>query len=140
MRDERRTMLMQRQLQIARIARRDATAELSDLAEEEARTVSLARRSRTIAGACDTGARVIAGDELRGRAAFAASLEQVAREAERAGRDAIVRADAKAAALATAKNREQRLDQLVRERHRALEIARDQRALFDEQSMARELA
>lgn len=100
----------ERQLTLARIARRDAMAALADALEEENRSASLAHRTREMAKDYTARKGVETGGTLGQNKKFANELTQLARSAEQAQADALRQADWQVDALAHAEQRIERLD------------------------------
>lgn len=139
MREARRAKLMQLQLRLAGIARREALAELSRAAEYEARTAALAGRSRAMADDYRQPPAIAGGGALSDRGAFVAALEEVAGDAERANRKAMDAARREMQALAASENREKRLGERLGEARRILRETAERREQGDEPVMARGL-
>ena len=88
MRERRKLALAQRQLLIAKIARRDALSALAQSLDEEEKSAQLAVKSRLLANGyrlepCETNAQMIAV-----RTTFANRLADLAKDADRARADA----------------------------------------------------
>lgn len=115
MASKRKLKRAQRQLTLARIARRDAMSALADALAEEQRSASLASRSRDLAQGYSERAEVQSADMLSQNTRFAGELSQLARHADKARGDASRQAQWQAEALASAEQKIERLDGLRKE-------------------------
>lgn len=139
MRERRRIRLIECQLQLAKVARRETLAELSDAVAEEERTALLVGRTRTIAGSFRDLSPANDGAALFERASFTSCLEAIARDAERVGRDAGDRARAQALALAETETREKRLSERLADTWQTVQRMEQQRSEPVANSVARGL-
>ncbi len=139
MADKRQLKRAERQLILARIARRDAMASLAQSLAEEQRSASLADRSRTLAKGYAARANLETGEALARHKFFAAQLTGLARQADQARGDASRQAEWQVDALAKAEQRIDRLDErakLARLEHRNTQDRLEQ---HDQAAMARTL-
>lgn len=111
----------ERQLMLARIARRDAMGSLAQSLAEEQRSASLADRSRMLAKGYATREGLDTGDALTQHKRFAGELAGLARQADQACSDASRQTEWQVDVLAKAEQRIERLGErakLARLEHR----------------------
>ncbi|QUL36912.1 hypothetical protein [Erythrobacter sp. JK5] len=139
MRERRRLRLAERQLMLARVARREAMASLAGTIEEEARSADLARRSKAMAR--DYSGRKVVGEagDLRELSAMAAAIARLAEQAENKRDDARLQAAWQADALAGVENRVRRLEDRALEARRASIQAAEARSRPTDGGLARKL-
>ncbi|MEL7198188.1 MAG: hypothetical protein AAGL10_07715 [Pseudomonadota bacterium] len=111
MNDRRDLKRTERQLLLARIARRDAMSELAASLAEEQRSASLAKRSRELAKEYAERSDLDTGEALARQGRFAAELTGLARQADRTRGDASRQAEWQINTLAKAEQRIARLDE-----------------------------
>lgn len=140
MREARRLALIQRQSMMASVARKQSLRTLAEAMEAEARSHALAVRSRALVGSSAPAPGTTTGSALQGRAAFTASLAQLAHTASDAAHDAARQTQWQAETLAKIETRAKRLAERQAEARAALDAAKAQRAQAHEAStMARKL-
>lgn len=140
MREARRLALIQRQSMIAEVARKQALRGLSEAMEAEARSHTLAARSRALVGSSAPAPGDTTGAALQGRAAFTASLAQLATTARDAARDAARQSEWQTETLARIERRAKRLAERQAEACAALDAAKARReAAHEFSAMARKL-
>lgn len=140
MREARRLALIARQGLIADVARKQALRGLAEALDNEARSHALAARSRMLVASSAPRPAQTTGAALTGRAAFTASLAQLATTAADAADDAARQAQWQAETLALADTRSRRLAERAAEARIALDLAKARRAEAQEAStMARKL-
>lgn len=128
MREARRLALLEKQAMIAGVARKQALQGLADAIESEARSHALASRSRTLVAMSAPAPGETTGAALTGRAAFTASLAQLAGAASAAADDAARQRAWQADVLAQAETRSRRLAERTAETRAALEAETARRA------------
>lgn len=139
MREARRLALLQRQILIAEVARKQALRGLAEALEAEARGAALAERSARLVVSSAPGAGLTTGAALGQRAGFTAGLAQLAVNAADAARDAARQRAWQAESLTRAETRAKRLAEMGAEARAALTAARDRREAAREVPMARKL-
>lgn len=112
---------------LARIARQQALRGLAEALDAEARSQVLAEKSRLLLSAIAARPGETTGAALSGRAAFTASLAQLADNAGAAAQDAARQIQWQAETLARAETRAQRLTTREAEARAALTAAKAQR-------------
>jgi hypothetical protein len=127
MREARRLALLERQSMMAGVARKQALRGLADAMEAEERSHALAARSRGLVGSSAPAPGTTTGAALMGRAAFTASLTQLATTARDAARDAARQSEWQAETLARIENRSRRLAERESEARAALDAAKARR-------------
>jgi len=138
--EARRLALIARQSLIAEVARKQALRGLAEALDNEARSHALAARSRMLVAASAPRPIQTTGAALTGRAAFTASLTQLAATAGHAALDAARQAEWQAETLALAETRSRRLAERATEARAALDLVKARRAEAHEAStMARKL-
>ncbi|MEM8723977.1 MAG: hypothetical protein AAGE86_00500 [Pseudomonadota bacterium] len=139
MRERRKLRLTERQTMLARIARRDAITALADTLDEEAKSASLAERSRIMAR--EYGTRAVTGiaADLRELGALASGLASLAKDADNARDDARQQAEWQAGTLAETESRLKRLEERSVEARRAVTRAEEARSQPLPEGMARKL-
>ncbi|MDP5104460.1 MAG: hypothetical protein NWP98_11085 [Erythrobacter sp.] len=128
MREERRLSLIQRQSLIAAVARKQALRGLAEALDTEKRSNALAQKSQLLvaASAAQPGATI--GAVLQGRAAFTASLAQLAATAGQAAHDASRQTAWQAETLGQAETRAKRLAEREAEARTALDLVKARKA------------
>ncbi len=126
--EARRLALIQRQSLIADVARKQALRGLAEALDTEARSTALADKSRVLVAASTAQPGATTGALLRNRAAFAASLTQLAVIAGKAAGDAARQTIWQAETLALAETRAKRLAERSGEARAALELVKARRA------------
>jgi len=111
---------MKRQTMLARAARREALSAMADATLEETRSARLAARSRELARADRHRGGAMEAGALRNLSTFAASLETLARNAERAREWSAEQASLQARTLSSAETRERRMDERLEAAREAL--------------------
>jgi hypothetical protein len=138
-REERRLALFRRQALIAKVARRQALRALADALAAEERSALLAARSRTLVAASAPQPGATLGAALAERAAFTASLAQLADTAADAAGDAARQSAWQAETLARAETRAKRLAEREAEARSALEVLKARREQARSLPLARKL-
>lgn len=139
MREKRRLALIRRQALIATVARRQALRGLADALETEARSQAIAARSRTLVAASAPQPGAMAAEVFAARAAFTASLTQLADTAADAAADAARQSAWQADTLAEADTRAKRLAEREAAARAALEAVKLRREQADTPLLARKL-
>lgn len=138
--EERRLVLIRRQGLIAEVARKQALRGLAEALDTEARSHTLASRSQQLVAATAAQPGETIGAALMGRAAFTASLSQLAATAGAAAQDAARQTTWQTETLALAETRAKRLAEREAEARAALDAAKARRAQAHEAStLARKL-
>ena len=139
MREKRRLKLTERQTMLARVARREAMMSLAGTLDEEAKSASLAQRSRALAR--DYGGRTVTGiaADLSQLSALASGLAGLAKDAESARHDARHQANWQVEELAKTDSRLKRLEERTKVAQRALRQADENRTEPAAEGMARKL-
>ncbi|WP_299295478.1 hypothetical protein [uncultured Erythrobacter sp.] len=140
MRERRALRLTERQTILARIARRDAMTALADTLDEEAKSASLAERSRAMAR--EYGQRAVTGvaADLRELSALASGLASLAKDADNAREDARQQADWQVETLAETESRLKRLEERGAEARRAVMRSEELRKTPIPEGMAKGMA
>lgn len=128
-REKRRLRLAQRQHLLAQVSQRTAMRSLADALAEEARSATLAQRSRDLAAAYATRKGISDGAALAQTAQFAAALGTLANTAEKARADAGLQAAWQIEALGAAQTRAQRQSERLDQAHAELAAVQDRRTL-----------
>jgi hypothetical protein len=140
MREARRLALIERQTLIADVARKQALRGLAEALEAEARSHALADKSKALVAISAPMPGTTTGAALTGRAAFTASLTQLAATAGNAAHDAARQSVWQAETLAKAESRTKRLAEREAEARAALDATKARRAAEHEASaLARKL-
>ncbi len=140
LREARRLALLRRQGLIAEVARKQALRGLAEALDAEARSHRLATRSRMLVASSAAQPGQTLGAALMARAAFTASLAQLAETAGAAAADAARQSAWQSETLALAETRAKRLAEREAEARAALEAAKAQRAQAQDASgLARKL-
>lgn len=140
MREARRLTLIARQMLIAEVARKQALRGLAEALELQSRNHALATRSRALVAASAPAPGATTGAALAGRAAFAASLAQLATTASDAAHDAARQTEWQTETLAKAETRARRLAERQTEARAALDAVKARRAqAHDAATLARKL-
>lgn len=139
MREARRLALLERQRLIAEVTRKQALRGLAEALEAEARSKALAERSWRLVAASAPGEGDTSGAALQARAAFTASLAQLAAGARDGARDAARQRAWQTDALAQADTRARRISELTDEARAALTAARERREAARSLPLARKL-
>lgn len=138
--EARRLALIARQRLIAEVARKQALRGLAEALDAETRSRTLAERSRALVIASALRPNETTGAALTGRAAFTASLAQLAVTAGDAVHDAVRQAAWQAETLTLAETRARRLAERETEARAALDAAKARRsAAHDAAGLARKL-
>jgi len=139
MREKRRLKLTERQTMLARVARREAMMSLAGTLDEEAKSASLAERSRELAR--EYGHRTVTGiaADLSQLSVLASGLAGLAKDADGARNDARQQADWQVEELARTDNRLKRLEVRTKEASRAVRQAKADRSPPPADGMARKL-
>lgn len=124
MREARRVALIARQELIAGVARKQALRALAEALETEARSHALAARARMLVGVSAPVAGDTTGAGLTARAAFTASLGQLAANAGEAAEDAARQSSWAADTLAKAETRARLIAERAQEARAALAAAK----------------
>lgn len=103
--------LIARQVMLARASRREALGALADANGEEAHTSRLATRTRALAKEYRRHDDLPDGQALSAKVSFAAALNTMARDAERAGEAAKQQVDRRSEVFARVQDREKRLSE-----------------------------
>ena len=128
MREQRRLALIQRQSLIAAVARKQALRGLAEALEAEARSHTLADRSRMLVASSAAQPGATTGAALQGRAAFTASLSQIAATAGQAAHDAARQTAWQVETLGQAETRAKRLAEREAEARTALDQIKARKA------------
>lgn len=140
MREERKLALLRRQGLIAEVARKQALRGMAEAIDNEARSHTLARRSQMLVAATATQPGATTGAALMGRAAFTASLSQLAATAGSAAQDAARQTAWQTETLALAETRAKRLAEREAEASAALDAVKARRVQAHEAAtLARKL-
>lgn len=139
MRERRRLRLAERQLMLARIARREAMGALAGALDEEAKSATLAERSAALAREYGGRSAVVRGADLRDLIAMAGELTQLAENARGTRDDARQQAEWQAEALAGAETRLDRLEARAGDARRAIRDKIAARNDGGQQRLARKL-
>lgn len=139
MREKRRLILTERQTTLARIAQREAMMSLAATLDEEAKSASLAERSKAMA--TEYGHRSVTGvaADLRELSALASGLASLANDAAAARDDARQQAAWQVENLAETEARLKRLEGRSAEARRALREAAEARRQPVPTGMARKM-
>lgn len=129
----------ERQLTLAKIARRDAMAALADALAEERKSAALAERSRALMREYEARGELPSGSALREHAAFVQSLQGVALQADEASKDAGDQAHWQVQTLAAAETRATRLESRLEAARRELTALQTRREGEASAAMARKL-
>jgi len=138
-REARRLLLLRRQSLIAEVARKQALRGLAEALAAEARSHTLATRSRALVAASAPGAGPTTGAALQARAGFTAGLAQLAAHAGDAAVDAARQRAWQAESLTRAETRARRLTERVDNARAALTAAQAQREAARNLPLARKL-
>lgn len=140
MREARRLALLQRQALIAGVARKQALRGLAEALDTEARSHTLATRSRMLVASSAAQPGVTTGAALIGRATFTASLSHLAASAGAAAEDAARQTVWQTETLALAETRAKRLAEREAEARSALDLVKARKAeAQDAATLARKL-
>lgn len=139
MREARRLALFQRQALLAKVARRQALRALADALAAEERSEALAARSRQLVAASAPQPGAMAAEVFAARAAFTASLVQLADTAAAAAGDAARQSAWQAETLAQIETRARRLAEREAEARAALDAVRARREQAHAALLARKL-
>jgi hypothetical protein len=139
MRERQRVRLAERQILLARVARREAMSALAGTIAEEARSAALAQRSRALIDSYAARAETVQSDDLRERITMAGALARLAADAERARAEAERRAGNEADTLADSENRLKRLEEHAHKARRTLAGIEQARELYAAQQVAQKL-
>lgn len=121
MKDKRRLILVGRQLQLTKVARREAIGALADALKEEGRSAELAKRSQNLADEYARRRQVQDAHTLTANMAFSQSLQHTAQQADAATKDARQQVDWQMQTLATAETRATRLEEQMKAARREVE-------------------
>lgn len=139
MREARRLALIERQVLMAKVARRQALRGLADALAAEERSALLAARSRQLATASAPQPGATSGAALAARAGFAAGLTQLAVTAAEAAGDAARQSAWASETLAAAETRAKRLAEREVEARAALDAVKAKREAAHALPLARKL-
>ncbi|MEO0872373.1 MAG: hypothetical protein AAFY19_10550 [Pseudomonadota bacterium] len=126
-REQRRLRLARRQALLADVSQRAAMRSLADALVEEARSDTLAQRSRDLVTAYGGRSQAQDGAGLAEAGRFSAALGSLAHDAEQARADASEQAQWQAQALGEAQTRAQRQAERLDDARAALRDAREKR-------------
>jgi len=126
-REQRRLRLARRQALLADVSERAAMRSLADALHEEARSDTLAQRSRDLVTAYGGRSQAQDGAGLAETGRFSAALGTLAHDAEQARADASQQAQWQAQALGEAQTRARRQAERLDDAHTALRAAREKR-------------
>lgn len=126
-REERRVKLARRQVMLAEVSQRAAMRSLADALSEEARSDTLARRSRELAAHYGGRAQGTDGAALAQNGRFAAALGSLAKNAQDALADASQQASWQVEALGKAQTRARRHSERLDTAMAAYRAAQDKR-------------
>lgn len=136
---QRRIKLTQRQLTLAKIARREAMAALADTVKEETRSAALAQRSRNLMAEYAARQVTPTGGSLRESAAFSRGLQEISEQAGQARDDASEQAAWQVQTLAAAETRQARFEEKLSHAKQIDAVMRANRELAYSSGMARKL-
>ena len=126
-REKRRVRLAKRQALLAEVSQRAAMRGLADALAEEARSASLAERSRALVAGYGGRAASSDGDAVQHAVAFTGALAAIAKDADAARADAMQQSAWQAQELGQAQTRARRQSERLNEALAAYKEARDAR-------------